>query len=77
MIVIDGRAREACLSAALSALAPGGIIVYDNAGRARYRPGISASGLAVRDLRGLTPALPYPEHTALLQAPCGGVGPAA
>lgn len=72
VIVIDGRAREACLQAALPHLAAGGMIVYDNAGRARYRAGIEAAGLELHDLRGLTPALPYPEHTALLLAPGPG-----
>jgi len=66
LIVIDGRAREACLTAAIPRLAPDGIIVYDNSRRARYQRAIKASGLTERQLRGLTPTLPYPDQTSVL-----------
>ncbi len=66
LIVIDGRAREACLVAAIPRLAPGGIIVYDNSRRARYRRAIAAADVTERRLRGLTPTLPYPDQTSVL-----------
>jgi precorrin-6B methylase 2 len=68
LIVIDGRAREACLGRAVTRLAPGGLIVFDNVDRERYRDAIEALGhrVEVRWTRGLTPALPYPTRTALL-----------
>lgn len=66
LVVIDGRAREACLVAAMSRLAPGGLIVFDNSRRRRYRGVIAGSGLQERVFRGLTPTLPYPEQTSLL-----------
>lgn len=67
LIVIDGRAREACLVRALDHLAPGGLVVFDNVDRERYRAAIAASGpLDVIWTRGLTPSLPYPTRTALL-----------
>lgn len=66
VIVIDGRAREACLVAAVPRLASGGIVVFDNSRRRRYRRAIAQSGLAERKLRGLTPTLPYPEQTSVL-----------
>ena len=66
LICIDGRARVACLQAALPRLRPDGLIVFDNTARRRYRPGIAASGLRERRFRGLTPSLPYPECTSLL-----------
>jgi len=66
LIVIDGRAREACLTAAIPRLAAGGIIVYDNSRRARYERAIAASGLTEQRLRGLTPTLPYPDQTSVL-----------
>jgi len=69
LIVIDGRAREACLTAALSRLEPGGIIVFDNSRRRRYRQAIAASGVTERRLKGLTPALPYPDQTSVLSVP--------
>ncbi|MCW2631156.1 MAG: putative methyltransferase [Pseudonocardia sp.] len=66
LVVIDGRAREACLPAALPRLAPDGIIVFDNSRRARYRVAIQAAGVRERRLPGLTPTLPYPEQTSVL-----------
>jgi predicted O-methyltransferase YrrM len=67
LIVIDGRAREACLAAALPHLAPDGLIVYDNTLRRRYRRAIEASPVVESVHRGLTPTLPYPDQTSLLR----------
>jgi predicted O-methyltransferase YrrM len=69
LIVIDGRAREACLRTSLRRLATGGVIVFDNSRRRRYRAAIQASGLREQRLRGLTPTLPYPEQTSILTRP--------
>lgn len=72
LVVIDGRAREACLEQALPRLAPGGLIVFDNVDRQRYRDAIAAQpGLDVRWTRGLTPCLPYPTRTALIRVARG------
>ncbi|MDQ2756864.1 MAG: class I SAM-dependent methyltransferase [Actinomycetota bacterium] len=69
LVVIDGRAREACLEASRGRLARGGIIVYDNSLRRRYRVAIGDSGLVEHRYRGLTPTLPYPDQTSLLRVP--------
>jgi len=69
LVVIDGRAREACLMAAKERLAPGGIVVFDNSRRRRYRDAIAASGLDEVVYKGLTPTLPYPEQTSVLRRP--------
>lgn len=68
VIVIDGRVRQACLPYAVRHLAPGGLIVFDNVERPRYREAISAAGptFLVCWTRGLTPSLPYPTRTALI-----------
>ena len=66
LIVIDGRSRGACLSAALEHLAPDGVIVFDNSGRRRYQSAITNSGLDSLETRGLTVCLPYPDATTLL-----------
>jgi predicted O-methyltransferase YrrM len=66
LVVIDGRAREACLAAAAGRVAHDGLIVFDNSRRRRYREAITRSGLQEHVLRGLTPTLPYPEQTSLL-----------
>jgi len=67
LVVIDGRAREACLHAALPRLADDGIIVFDNTGRRRYRDAMAAENVDVERLRGLTPTLPYPDETSILR----------
>jgi Methyltransferase domain len=69
LIVIDGRAREACLAAAVAHLAPSGIVLFDNSRRRRYRKAIAGAGLVERRLTGLTPTLPYPEQTSILTFP--------
>ncbi|MCW2594587.1 MAG: putative methyltransferase [Jatrophihabitans sp.] len=66
LIVIDGRAREACLRAAIPRLDPDGLIVFDNTRRRRYREAIAAAGVHERVLRGLTPTLPYADQTSLI-----------
>lgn len=69
LIVVDGRARGACFRHAIGRLAPGGVLVFDNVDRQRYRDAIAASPVPVEVewTRGLTPALPYPTRTALVR----------
>lgn len=69
LVIIDGRAREACLGHAVGRLAPGGMIVFDNVDRERYRKALDAhrASLDIAWTRGLTPSLPYPTRTALVR----------
>ncbi|QXQ05459.1 class I SAM-dependent methyltransferase [Sphingosinicellaceae bacterium] len=67
VIVIDGRARPACLDHAAPRLARDGIIVFDNSRRATYQAAIARSGLRTQEYAGLTACLPYPDATTLLQ----------
>jgi hypothetical protein len=67
LIVVDGRAREACLVAALPHLADDGIIVFDNTLRRRYRAAIAGAPVVEQTYRGLTPTLPYPDQTSVLR----------
>lgn len=69
LIVVDGRARGACFAAGITRLAPGGILVFDNVDRARYRDAIAHAPVPVEVTwtRGLTLALPYPTRTALVR----------
>ncbi|WP_345268504.1 class I SAM-dependent methyltransferase [Nocardioides nanhaiensis] len=69
VVVVDGRAREACLDRALDHVAAGGLLVVDNVDRARYRDALARHGqrLQVEWTRGRTPALPYPTRTALVR----------
>lgn len=68
LVVIDGRAREACLERAVHRLAPGGVILFDNVDRRRYVEAIEACPVPLRVTwtRGLTPSLPYPTRTAVI-----------
>jgi hypothetical protein len=67
LVVIDGRAREACLTAALDHLAEDGLIVFDNTLRRRYRRAIDEASVVESVHRGLTPTLPYPDQTSLVR----------
>jgi hypothetical protein len=67
LVVVDGRAREACLAAASDRLAADGIVVFDNTLRRRYREAIRRSGLVEQRYFGLTPTLPYPDQTSVLR----------
>lgn len=69
LIIVDGRARNACLAAAMSHLSADGMIVFDNSNRRRYRQAIKTSGMLASRLRGLAPALPYPSETTLMRKP--------
>jgi hypothetical protein len=68
LIVIDGRAREACFARALPRLAADGMIVFDNTNRRRYRRALKnhRDETAVTMSTGLTPILPWPSTTALV-----------
>jgi hypothetical protein len=41
LVLIDGRAREACLRHALTKVRPGGMLVLDNSERPRYQAALS------------------------------------
>ena len=69
LVVIDGRVRAACLRHARPHLAEGGLIVFDNSRRNRYDQAIKSSGMNELAYPGLTPSLPYPDKTTLLQEP--------
>ncbi|MBU1189408.1 MAG: class I SAM-dependent methyltransferase [Gammaproteobacteria bacterium] len=66
LIIIDGRCRVACLQQACGRLRPGGMILFDNAGRKRYRTALQAVPLQRQRTWGLTACLPYPDTTILL-----------
>lgn len=68
LIVIDGRARDACLKHAVKKIKPDGLIVFDNSSRKRYQHAIKISGLITERLKGRVPSLPYPDETTLLWA---------
>lgn len=74
LVVIDGRARQACLARAAERIAEDGMIVFDNSNRGRYRAALERSGLVAEPIRGAAPCLPYPTETTLLTRPGGAAG---
>lgn len=66
LIVIDGRYRARCLSVALNYLRSGGIVLFDDSGRRRYRSAIEGSGLSEIHHFGRSFCVPYPDHTSIL-----------
>ena len=66
MIVIDGRCRGRCLDAAQRRIKPDGLILFDNAGRRRYRLALEACPLEKLPTKGLTACLPYVDPTLLM-----------
>lgn len=66
LIVIDGRCRAHCLQAAKRRIKPDGLILFDNAGRRRYRAALEGSAMPKLATSGLTACLPYPDSTVLL-----------
>ena len=66
LIVIDGRARNACLKAAVKNLKKDGIIIFDNCNRKRYKNDLTKLKNKIEYFSGLTPTLPYPECTAII-----------
>jgi hypothetical protein len=69
LIVIDGRAREACFERALPRLAPGGMILFDNTNRRRYRRALRSHRDKIVLTRhvGLTPIVLWPTETSVIR----------
>lgn len=66
LIVIDGRLRADCLDHSLLHLKRGGIVLFDDSGRRRYRKAIEDCGLTETRHFGRSYCVPYPDHTSLL-----------
>jgi hypothetical protein len=66
LVVIDGRAREACLEPALAKLAPGGVVLFDDTERERYAQAIRRSGRPSMPMPGLAACLPVPRVTTFV-----------
>jgi predicted O-methyltransferase YrrM len=69
VVVVDGRERARCLTAALPKVRPGGLLVVDDVDRERYQAAIHATGWPRRDVVGFAPAKPSLAYTAVLTRP--------
>ena len=67
LVVVDGRARVACVRAALEHLTDADVVLLDNADRDEYSAVLDDPAIRVSAYRGATPCLPYPTTTALLR----------
>jgi predicted O-methyltransferase YrrM len=67
LVIIDGRARAACLDRAWDCLGAGGLVVFDNSNRQRYQAALGRAGDHLTRYRGWAPALPYPSETTLIE----------
>lgn len=67
MIVVDGRCRTECLARAVPHLKPGGVILFDDSGRRRYRHAIETCGLPEQRHFGRSYCVPYPDFTSFLR----------
>ena len=69
LIVIDGRAREACFERALQRVSPGGVVLFDNTNRRRYRAALARykEQIEVVSDTGLTPILLWPSRTSVIR----------
>lgn len=66
LIVVDGRARVSCALWAFRYLKPGGILLFDDLRRNRYRSIFEMIGGRVEVLSGAKPCIPYRDTTALI-----------
>lgn len=69
VVVVDGRERARCVGAARDKVRAGGLLIVDDADRARYAPAIAATGWRRRDVVGFAPAKPTLAYTAVLEKP--------
>jgi hypothetical protein len=68
LIVVDGRARNACVSAAADMVAPNGIVLLDDADRLQYRPShdlLTRGGFGRLDFFGPKPGLGFMSLTSV------------
>jgi hypothetical protein len=69
VVLVDGRERARCISAAGTKVRPGGLLIVDDANRERYAAAISETPWARRDVVGFAPAKPTLGYTAVLGKP--------
>jgi len=69
VVVVDGRERARCATAAMPKVRPGGLLIVDDVDREKYHAAIDATGWPRRDVVGFAPAKPSLAYTAVLTRP--------
>lgn len=77
IVVVDGRERNACVKPSLRALAPTGVIIWDDSNRERYAEGIASlreQGFRMIEFRGFSPIEFMMCETGILYRPDNCLG---
>lgn len=70
LAIVDGRARVECVSRAMPKVKPGGLLLFDDANRFRYRPAVNGlDGWERRVFTGLKPGQRHPSYTSVWKRP--------
>ena len=72
VVVLDGGDRVRCAESAVSALSPGGVILWDDTDRPEYQPGfdfLGAKGFAQIEFVGMGPILNMAKATSIFYRP--------
>jgi precorrin-6B methylase 2 len=77
VVVIDGRDRVRCVAPAIAALAPNGVIVFDNSDRREYEDGyrrLQDEGFRKIEFVGMGPIVNYRFETSVYYRPGNALG---
>lgn len=70
LAIVDGRARVECVSRAMPKVKPGGLLLFDDANRFRYRPAVKGlTGWERHVFTGLKPGQRHPSYTSVWRRP--------
>jgi predicted O-methyltransferase YrrM len=77
VVVIDGQDRVRCVAPAIAALAPGGVIVFDNSDRSEYEEGyrlLRAADFRKIEFVGMAPIVGFKTETSIHYRPGNTLG---
>lgn len=70
LVIVDGRARVECVRRAMPKVKPGGLLLFDDADRLRYRPAVKKlAGWERHVFSGLKPGQRFPAYTSVWKRP--------
>jgi hypothetical protein len=70
LVIVDGRARVACVQRAISKVKAGGLLLLDDSDRVRYQPAVALLASWERHVfTGLKPGYPVPAQTSIWRRP--------
>jgi hypothetical protein len=70
LVIVDGRARVECVRRSMPKVKPGGLLLFDDADRGRYRSAVKGlTGWERHIFVGLKPGQRFPAHTSVWKRP--------